>query len=125
MPMVYAPPWIQTMTGSLAAGPGSGDQTLIVNQSSPTVFRADRSMPNAAACGGGGGSGKTEHRLRTPRSVPVGGGEPPEPDGVERMADTDVHAGAHGRDDIRAGRSRRASGSRQPGPSGELSRLSP
>ena len=54
MPIAYAPPWIHTITGSPAPGPGSGDQTLIVSQSSPAASRAKLSMPNAAACGGGG-----------------------------------------------------------------------
>jgi hypothetical protein len=54
MPIAYAPPWIHTITGNPAPGPGSGDQTLIVSQLSPAASRANVSMPNAAACGGGG-----------------------------------------------------------------------
>src|SRR4051812_47380717 len=68
------------MTGSPAAGPGSGDQTLIVSQSSAASL-ARASIPNAPACGGGGPyetASRTPFHSRTGRgaanrSAPTGG----------------------------------------------------
>src|SRR5436305_2387654 len=56
------------MTGSIAPGSGSGDQTLTVSHSSPTAAADTSPLPNASGCGTGGPNEKASRTPSQPRT---------------------------------------------------------
>lgn len=65
-PRVSAPPWIHTMTGRRAPGPGSGVHTFRFRQSSPGTTGSESSFAKGSEYGGLGGVGPNAPASRTP-----------------------------------------------------------